>query len=49
VAAKRIGDVKVRVEVYRRTPGSWEHVIVTEGAVALETVGVPIPMDEIYA
>ncbi|HEY0835654.1 MAG TPA: Uma2 family endonuclease [Azospirillum sp.] len=38
-----------RVEVYRREAGGWAHEIVTEGTVALETLGVTLSLNDVYA
>lgn len=38
-----------RVEIYRRQDGGWVHEIVTDGDAALETVGVTLSLDDVYA
>lgn len=44
-----IAQDRSHIEVYRRTASGWVHEIVTEGEMALESVGVTVALDDIYA
>lgn len=37
------------IEVYRRTASGWICEIVTEGDVTFESIGVTLPLDDVYA
>ena len=37
------------VEVYRLTGAEWTHMSITDGEVALESVGVTVTLDDVYA
>lgn len=44
-----IAQDRRHIEVYRRTASGWVHEIVTEGELALESVGTTVALEDVYA